>query len=101
MLYSQVIWLGDLNYRIALSYEETRVVLEDNDWDALLRRDQVLSISISLSDNENFPYGLFFSSEILIEGPTSSYGWSLIRVYHLAVGDYPDQWLISSDLIFD
>ncbi|RWR78462.1 Type I inositol polyphosphate 5-phosphatase 5 [Cinnamomum micranthum f. kanehirae] len=38
----QVIWLGDLNYRIALSYEETRVLLEANDWDALLRRDQLI-----------------------------------------------------------
>ncbi|XXG39089.1 hypothetical protein AAC387_Pa01g0141 [Persea americana] len=40
--HDQVIWLGDLNYRIALSYEETRVLLEDNDWDSLLRRDQLI-----------------------------------------------------------
>lgn len=38
---SRVIWLGDLNYRVALSYKETRVLLEDNDWDALLEKDQV------------------------------------------------------------
>jgi hypothetical protein len=38
---SRIIWLGDLNYRVALSYEETRVFLEDNDWDTLLEKDQV------------------------------------------------------------
>lgn len=36
-----MIWFGDLNYRVALSYDETRVLLEDNDWDALLEKDQV------------------------------------------------------------
>lgn len=36
-----VIWLGDLNYRIALSYSETRKLLENNDWDALLNKDQL------------------------------------------------------------
>lgn len=39
---SRVIWLGDLNYRIALSYHETKKLLEQNDWDALLSKDQVL-----------------------------------------------------------
>ncbi|KAB2627258.1 type I inositol 1,4,5-trisphosphate 5-phosphatase CVP2-like [Pyrus ussuriensis x Pyrus communis] len=36
-----VIWLGDLNYRIALSYSETQKLLMDNDWDALLDKDQL------------------------------------------------------------
>lgn len=40
---SKMIWLGDLNYRVSLSYEETRTLLEENDWDALLEKDQVLS----------------------------------------------------------
>ncbi|KAL5753504.1 hypothetical protein ACOSP7_021724 [Xanthoceras sorbifolium] len=39
--HDRVIWLGDLNYRVALSYEETRLLLEDNDWDALLEKDQL------------------------------------------------------------
>ncbi|XP_020080352.1 type I inositol polyphosphate 5-phosphatase 5-like [Ananas comosus] len=39
--HDRVIWLGDLNYRVALSYKETRVLLEDNDWDALLEKDQL------------------------------------------------------------
>ncbi|XP_050367748.1 type I inositol polyphosphate 5-phosphatase 5 isoform X3 [Argentina anserina] len=39
--HDRVIWLGDLNYRVALSYEETRVLLEDNEWDALLEKDQL------------------------------------------------------------
>ncbi|KAG8076319.1 hypothetical protein GUJ93_ZPchr0006g45264 [Zizania palustris] len=37
-----MIWLGDLNYRIALSYDETRTLLEDNDWDTLLEKDQLI-----------------------------------------------------------
>ncbi|XP_019059697.1 PREDICTED: type I inositol polyphosphate 5-phosphatase 5 [Tarenaya hassleriana] len=39
--HDRVIWLGDLNYRVALSYEETRVLLEDNDWSTLLEKDQL------------------------------------------------------------
>ncbi|KAM2028606.1 hypothetical protein ACFX16_040210 [Malus domestica] len=39
--HDMVIWLGDLNYRIALSYSETRKLLVDNDWDALLDKDQL------------------------------------------------------------
>lgn len=44
---SRVIWLGDLNYRVALSYEKTRLLLEDNDWDSLLEKDQVYWLSYS------------------------------------------------------
>ncbi|CAA7392974.1 unnamed protein product [Spirodela intermedia] len=39
--HNRVIWLGDLNYRIALSYTETKRLLETNNWDALLQRDQL------------------------------------------------------------
>ena len=38
---SRMIWIGDLNYRVSLSYEDTRALLEENDWDALLEKDQV------------------------------------------------------------
>jgi hypothetical protein len=38
---SRIIWLGDLNYRVVLSYDETRALLEENDWDTLLENDQV------------------------------------------------------------
>ncbi|KAK3011660.1 hypothetical protein RJ639_010673, partial [Escallonia herrerae] len=39
--HDRVIWLGDLNYRIALSYLDTRKLLEANDWDTLLNKDQL------------------------------------------------------------
>lgn len=39
--HNQVIWLGDLNYRIALSYSEARKLLQENAWDALLNKDQL------------------------------------------------------------
>ncbi|KAK7318578.1 hypothetical protein RJT34_03281 [Clitoria ternatea] len=39
--HDRILWLGDLNYRVALSYNETRVLLEDNEWDKLLEKDQL------------------------------------------------------------
>ncbi|KAI3669265.1 hypothetical protein L6452_40493 [Arctium lappa] len=39
--HDRILWLGDLNYRMALSYEETRMLLGNNDWDALLEKDQL------------------------------------------------------------
>ncbi|KAJ4771941.1 Type I inositol polyphosphate 5-phosphatase 5 [Rhynchospora pubera] len=39
--HDRVIWLGDLNYRIALSYYETKLLLEQNNWDALFENDQL------------------------------------------------------------
>ncbi|CAL1399829.1 unnamed protein product [Linum trigynum] len=39
--HDRVFWFGDLNYRISLSYEETKVLVEENDWDTLLDKDQL------------------------------------------------------------
>ncbi|XP_038978330.1 type I inositol polyphosphate 5-phosphatase 10-like [Phoenix dactylifera] len=39
--HDRVIWLGDLNYRIALSYSETRRLLKGENWDALFEKDQL------------------------------------------------------------
>ncbi|KAI4317241.1 hypothetical protein L6164_025130 [Bauhinia variegata] len=39
--HDRIIWLGDLNYRVSLSYDETRDLLEENDWDTLLQKDQL------------------------------------------------------------
>ncbi|PWZ23248.1 Type I inositol polyphosphate 5-phosphatase 5 [Zea mays] len=39
--HDRIIWLGDLNYRVSLSYEETKTLLEDNEWDILLEKDQL------------------------------------------------------------
>ncbi|KAH7520628.1 hypothetical protein FEM48_Zijuj08G0165100 [Ziziphus jujuba var. spinosa] len=44
--HDRVIWLGDLNYRVSLSYEETRGFLEENDWDTLLEKDQVIQLNM-------------------------------------------------------
>eukprot|EP01018_Ginkgo_biloba_P038611 Gb_30238 [translate_table: standard] len=41
MEHDRVIWLGDLNYRIALSYSDTKELLENNDWETLLEKDQL------------------------------------------------------------
>jgi ABC-type spermidine/putrescine transport system permease subunit I len=42
-LLSRVIWLGDLNYRIALSYRSVKALVEMHNWKQLLEKDQVSS----------------------------------------------------------
>ncbi|KAL2343548.1 hypothetical protein Fmac_004833 [Flemingia macrophylla] len=40
--HDHVILLGDLNYRISLSEETTRLLVEKHDWDSLLENDQLI-----------------------------------------------------------
>ena len=42
---SRVIWLGDLNYRIALSYRSATALVEMQNWRALLENDQACFLS--------------------------------------------------------
>ncbi|WVZ59030.1 hypothetical protein U9M48_009238 [Paspalum notatum var. saurae] len=37
----RIIWLGDLNYRIALSYRSVKALVEMRNWKALLEKDQL------------------------------------------------------------
>jgi hypothetical protein len=37
---SRIIWLGDLNYRIALSYRSAKALVEMRNWRELLENDQ-------------------------------------------------------------
>ncbi|GMI72513.1 hypothetical protein like AT5G04980 [Hibiscus trionum] len=39
--HDRVIWLGDLNYRIALSYSDTGKLLKEKAWDSLYNNDQL------------------------------------------------------------
>ncbi|XP_002980034.2 type I inositol polyphosphate 5-phosphatase 8 isoform X1 [Selaginella moellendorffii] len=39
--HDRVVWLGDLNYRLALSDSETRALVARGDWQRLLARDQL------------------------------------------------------------
>ncbi|BAF10952.2 Os03g0160600 [Oryza sativa Japonica Group] len=39
--FRRIIWLGDLNYRIALSYRSVKALVEMRNWKALLEKDQV------------------------------------------------------------
>jgi len=49
-----VIWLGDLNYRIALSYSEAKKLVEASDWGTLFEKDQVsYQIHGSVLDSAN------------------------------------------------
>ncbi|KAE9585489.1 putative phosphoric monoester hydrolase [Lupinus albus] len=40
-MYSNVIWLGDLNYRLVAGYKDTHELLKMNNWQALLEMDQL------------------------------------------------------------
>ncbi|XP_075522814.1 type IV inositol polyphosphate 5-phosphatase 3-like isoform X3 [Primulina tabacum] len=40
-LYQRVIWLGDLNYRINLSYDQTRKLISQKNWSKLIESDQL------------------------------------------------------------
>ncbi|KAF7836287.1 type I inositol polyphosphate 5-phosphatase 10 [Senna tora] len=39
--HDRIIWLGDLNYRISLSYDDAKRLVEKNDWPALFDKDQL------------------------------------------------------------
>ncbi|KAJ7982452.1 putative Type I inositol polyphosphate 5-phosphatase [Quillaja saponaria] len=39
--HDRIIWFGDLNYRIALSFSDAKQLMEENDWDSLLDKDQL------------------------------------------------------------
>ncbi|XP_057504585.1 type IV inositol polyphosphate 5-phosphatase 3-like isoform X1 [Actinidia eriantha] len=40
--HERIIWLGDLNYRINLSYEKTRELISQKDWSKLVESDQLV-----------------------------------------------------------
>ncbi|KAG1334011.1 putative Type IV inositol polyphosphate 5-phosphatase 7 [Cocos nucifera] len=40
LAHDRIIWLGDLNYRIALSYRSAKALVEMRNWKALLEKDQ-------------------------------------------------------------
>jgi len=44
---SRIIWLGDLNYRIALSYRAAKALVEMHDWKTLLENDQACYYFVS------------------------------------------------------
>ncbi|WOL04674.1 type I inositol polyphosphate 5-phosphatase 8-like [Canna indica] len=39
--HDKIIWLGDLNYRLACTHSETQELLQKNNWQALLEKDQL------------------------------------------------------------
>lgn len=51
---SKIIWLGDLNYRLASICGDTYKILEKNDWQALLEKDQVRDYERVFSLMEKF-----------------------------------------------
>ncbi|OVA05419.1 Inositol polyphosphate-related phosphatase [Macleaya cordata] len=46
--HDRVIWLGDLNYRIALTYRSAKALVEMHNWRALLENDQARYLPLSL-----------------------------------------------------
>ncbi|KZV25456.1 hypothetical protein F511_17234 [Dorcoceras hygrometricum] len=47
--HDRIIWLGDLNYRIALSYQYAKALVEMRNWRALLENDQASKYILSKS----------------------------------------------------
>ncbi|KAE9590971.1 hypothetical protein Lal_00023328 [Lupinus albus] len=41
MEHDNVVWLGDLNYRLVAGYDDTHELLKKNNWQALLEKDQL------------------------------------------------------------
>jgi type I inositol polyphosphate 5-phosphatase IP5P1/2 len=41
--FRRIIWLGDLNYRVNLSYEKAHELISKQDWAGLFEEDQVIS----------------------------------------------------------
>lgn len=50
LFYRNIIWLGDLNYRINLSYEKAHELIARKEWKKLAEKDQVRLLNI---DNFN------------------------------------------------
>jgi len=67
--HDRVIWLGDLNYRIALSYSEAKKLVEASDWGTLFEKDQLKT------ERES---GVFrgWSEGKIFFAPTYKYSWN-------------------------
>jgi len=67
--HDRVIWLGDLNYRIALSYSEAKRLVEANDWGTLFEKDQLKT------ERESGVFRGWNEGKILF-APTYKYSWN-------------------------
>ncbi|GJN07111.1 hypothetical protein PR202_ga24909 [Eleusine coracana subsp. coracana] len=67
--HDRVIWLGDLNYRIALTYSEAKKLVEANDWAALFERDQLKT------EREDGVFKGWNEGKIFF-APTYKYSWN-------------------------
>ncbi|XP_039840480.1 type I inositol polyphosphate 5-phosphatase 10-like [Panicum virgatum] len=67
--HGRVIWLGDLNYRIALSYSEAKKLVEANDWGTLFEKDQLKT------ERESGVFRGWNEGKILF-APTYKYSWN-------------------------
>uniref|UniRef100_A0ACD5W762 Uncharacterized protein n=3 Tax=Avena sativa TaxID=4498 RepID=A0ACD5W762_AVESA len=72
--HDRVIWLGDLNYRIGLSYAEAKKLVEARDWAALFEKDQLKT------EREG---GVFrgWSESVISFAPTYKYSWNSDSYY--------------------
>ncbi|KAK1576973.1 hypothetical protein Q3G72_003860 [Acer saccharum] len=52
--HDRIIWLGDLNYRIALSYRSAKALVEMRNWRALLENDQACYLSLYYDSDTYF-----------------------------------------------
>ncbi|CAN6362125.1 unnamed protein product [Urochloa humidicola] len=67
--HDRVIWLGDLNYRIGLSYSEAKKLVEANDWSTLFEKDQLKT------ERESGVFRGWNEGKIFF-APTYKYSWN-------------------------
>ncbi|KAJ0110447.1 hypothetical protein Patl1_03326 [Pistacia atlantica] len=74
--HDQIIWLGDLNYRIALSYRSAKALVEMRNWRALLENDQACCIYFQNNSD-------FFNACLRIEQRRGRVfnGWNEGKIY--------------------
>ena len=72
MLFSHLIWMGDLNYRIDLwSESKIKSMLDENKIEILLKYDQVCYIKLHNNNNNSILINYFPFSSLIIKDSTN------------------------------
>ncbi|KAI8522934.1 hypothetical protein RHMOL_Rhmol13G0035600 [Rhododendron molle] len=84
--HDRIIWLGDLNYRIALSYPSAKALVEMRNWRALLENDQACVIVYCGMAEAYTKYHMFAESpDSLIIDQSIAYFWQR-RAWYCSTG---------------
>ncbi|KAF4370169.1 hypothetical protein F8388_007310 [Cannabis sativa] len=79
--HDRIIWLGDLNYRIALSYRSAKALVEMRNWKALLEKDQAWDFFFFFETSLPERMTIVFQLRIEQRWGRVFDGWSEGRIY--------------------